>query len=362
MQMKAALSRGPQSSFSLETVELDRARPDEVLVRIVATGLCHTDLFAKSTLPAAMGPAVFGHEGAGVVEEVGALVKDISPGDHVVLSYRHCGACRQCRGGHPAYCERAQQLNSSGRRPDGSTTITQNGGEVRAAFFGQSSFAEYVVATADNVVVVDKSVDLTLAAPFGCGFQTGAGAVLNVLAPDDDSTVVVFGAGSVGFAALLAARASGVATLCAVDTVPARRALAEEFGAMALDPATQDVVAEIRALTGGGATHTLDTTGIPTVIGQAVSALRERGTAVVVGLGAPEVMVNIQDLMRKGKTLRGCIEGDSSVQTFIPRLLALHAEGKFPVDRLVTRYPFTDIDRAVADQTSGIVVKPVLVW
>ncbi|MCQ4117913.1 NAD(P)-dependent alcohol dehydrogenase [Rhodococcus tibetensis] len=362
MLMKAALSRGPEYPFSLETVELDRARPDEVVVRIVATGLCHTDLFAKSVLPAALGPAVFGHEGAGVVEEVGALVETISPGDHVVLTYRHCGACRQCRGANPAYCERAHQLNSSGSRPDGSTTITLDGERVRGAFFGQSSFSEYVVATADNVVVVDKSVDLITAAPFGCGFQTGAGAVLNVLAPEEDSSMVVFGAGSVGFAALLAARARRVATLCAVDPLPARRALAEEFGAVSIDPTTQDVAAEIRALTGGGATHTLDTTGIPTVIGLAVSALRERGTAVVVGLGAPEVTVDIQDLMRKGKTLRGCIEGDSSVQSFIPQLLALHSEGRFPVDRLITRYSFEDINRAVADQASGSVVKPVLVW
>ncbi|MFC0454187.1 NAD(P)-dependent alcohol dehydrogenase [Rhodococcus jostii] len=362
MQITAAVSRGPESPFTLETVRLDEPREDEVVVRIVATGLCHTDLFTKAALPGAVGPVVLGHEGAGVVVDVGSRVTGVAPGDHVILSYRHCGDCRQCRTAGPAYCENAHRLNSSGRRTDGSATVTQHGEPVRAAFFGQSSFAEHVLATADNVVVVDESVDLAAAAPLGCGFQTGAGAVLNVLRPDGDSSVVVFGAGSVGFAALLAARSVGVATLLAVDPVPARRALAEEFGATAIDPGTQDVVAEIRAATGGGATHTLDTTGNSVVIGQALASLRARGSAVVVGLGAPEVTVNVQDLMLNGKTLRGCVEGDSTVQQFIPQLLALHAEGKFPFDRLVTRYRFDDINRAVADQAAGTVIKPVLVW
>ena len=250
MQVTAALSRGPDSPFTLETVELDEPRADEVLVRIVATGLCHTDLFTKAALPHALGPAVLGHEGAGIVVHVGSRVNGVTPGDHVILSYRHCGDCDQCRSAGPAYCVDAHRLNSSGRRADGSATVTQNGEPVRAAFFGQSSFAEHVLATADNVVVVDKSVDLTAAAPLGCGFQTGAGAVLNVLRPVSESSVVVFGAGSVGFAALLAARSAGVATLLAVDPVPARRALAEEFGAVAIDPGSQDVVAAIRAATG----------------------------------------------------------------------------------------------------------------
>lgn len=362
MQITAAVSRGPDSPFTLETVELDEPRADEVLVRIVATGLCHTDLFTKAALPHAAGPAVLGHEGAGIVVNVGPRVSGIAPGDHVILSYRHCGDCDQCRSAGPAYCVDAHRLNSSGRRADGSATVTQNGEPVRAAFFGQSSFADHVLATADNIVVVDESVDLAAAAPLGCGFQTGAGAVLNVLRPGIDSSVAVFGAGSVGFAALLAARSVGVTTLFAVDPVPARRALAAEFGAVAIDPGTQDVVAAIRAATGGGATHTLDTTGIPAVVGQALSSLRARGSAVVVGLGAPEVTVNIQDLMLNGKTLRGCVEGDSSVQQFIPQLLALHAEARFPFDRLVTEYRFEDINRAVADQAAGAVIKPVLVW
>ena len=362
MQITAAVSRGPDSPFTLETVELDEPRADEVLVRIVATGLCHTDLFTKAALPHAAGPAVLGHEGAGIVVNVGPRVSGIAPGDHVILSYRHCGDCDQCRSAGPAYCVDAHRLNSSGRRADGSATVTQNGEPVRAAFFGQSSFADHVLATADNIVVVGESVDLAAAAPLGCGFQTGAGAVLNVLRPGIDSSVAVFGAGSVGFAALLAARSVGVTTLFAVDPVPARRTLAAEFGAVAIDPGTQDVVAAIRAATGGGATHTLDTTGIPAVVGQALSSLRARGSAVVVGLGAPEVTVNIQDLMLNGKTLRGCVEGDSSVQQFIPQLLALHAEARFPFDRLVTEYRFEDINRAVADQAAGAVIKPVLVW
>jgi len=362
MQMTAALSHGPHSPFTLDTVEIDQPRADEILVRIVATGLCHTDLFTKTVLPEKLGPCVFGHEGAGVVQAVGSSIDNIAAGDHVLLSYRSCGVCRQCLSGHRAYCESSHGLNSSGARTDGSTPVRRNGTPIRSAFFGQSSFAEYVIASADNTVVVDPAVDLTVAAPLGCGFQTGAGAVLNLLRPGPDSTFAVFGAGSVGLAALLAARAAGVSTLVAVDPVAQRRELAEEFGAVTVDPTTKDAVEAVRAATDGGSTHSLDTTGIGSVINQAVTSLRARGTLAVVGLGASTVEMNMADIMLSGKTIRGCIEGESEVSTFIPELVELFTGGRFPIDRLVTRYAFADINKAVEDQASGRVIKPVLMW
>lgn len=362
MRIDAVVARGARTPFTVEQVELDARRDDEILVRIVATGLCHTDLATKAALPERAFPAVLGHEGAGVVVEVGAAVAGVAVGDHVLLTFRHCGECGQCRGGGQAYCERLQLLNNRGARPDGTATITQDGAAIRGGFFGQSSMAGHAIAYRDNVVVVDKDADLPTLAALGCGFQTGAGAVLNVLKPAAGAHLVVFGAGSVGLAALLAARNAGAATLLVVDPVPARRALAERFGAIAIDPAAGDVVAEIVRHTDGGATHALDTTGLPAVINQGLECLRARGALVVVGLGPSELTLDVTALMYSGKTLRGCIEGDSEPAALIPLLARMHAAGDFPIDELITRYPHTEINAAVRDQAAGLSIKPVLLW
>ncbi len=355
MQITAALSRSPDTPFTLEPVDLDEPRPDEVLVRIHATGVCHTDLTFKARVP---GAAVFGHEGAGVVDAVGAQVTGIQPGDHVLLSYRSCGECAHCGGGHPAYCSRGALLNMSGGRADGTATLSQNGTRLFGSFFGQSSFAQYALATADNVVVVDPSVDLTLAAPLGCGFQTGAGAVLKVLAPEPNSRLVVFGAGGVGLAAVMAAKAIGVQAVVVVDPVASRREKAIELGAsQVVDPTNEDVATITR-----GVTHALDTTGLPEVVATALGVLESRGMLVVVGLGARHATIDIRDLMYSGKTIRGCAEGDASPPEFISQLLALHAQGRFPMEAIVRRYDAVDIEKAVADSRAGSAIKPVLVW
>ncbi|WP_052850237.1 NAD(P)-dependent alcohol dehydrogenase [Streptomyces avicenniae] len=361
MRITAAVARAPRAPFVLQALDLDDPRPDEILVRITAAGLCHTDLVMKAAAP--VGPAVLGHEGAGVVERVGGAVRGVRVGDRVVLSYRSCRACGLCRQGRTAYCERTAQLNNSGRRADGSATMWQDGVPVAGSFFGQSSFATHALASADNAVVVGRDTDLTRVAPLGCGFQTGAGAVLNVLRPGPASRLVVYGVGAVGLAALLAADAAGVRGTVAVDVHPERRALAARLGAGAVvDPAGADLVAAVRDATGGGPTHALDTTGVPSVVAAAAKALAPTGTLVVVGLGDAELTVDLRDIMVGGKTVRGCVEGDAVPERFIPRLLALRAGGRFPVEELVTAYPFEEINRAVADHRSGAVVKPVLVW
>jgi aryl-alcohol dehydrogenase len=264
----------------------------------------------------------------------------------------------QCRTGRRPYCSRGTLLNSSGGRADGSATLSQNGTRLFGAFFGQSSFAQYALAAADNVVVVDPSVDLTVAAPLGCGFQTGAGAVLKVLCPEPNSRLVVYGAGGVGLAAVMAAKAAGVESIVAVDPVASRRAKAVELGAVqTVDPTTEDVAAAVH-----GATHALDTTGVPDVAATALRALEARGMLVVVGLGGRHATIDITDLLLNGKTIRGCIEGDADPQQFLPELLALHAQGRFPMEAIVRRYYARDIDKAVADSRSGEAIKPVLVW
>ena len=365
MQTRAAVVEAQGQPFTLTDVELDEPREDEVLVRMVASGICHTDLTMGSFLPPEMFPHVFGHEGAGVVEEVGAGVRGLAPGDHVVMSFRSCRECAKCRAGLVGYCDQTLLLNYMGMRMDGSTTLSRDGAPVFGSFFGQSSLAAHALAYADNCVKVDPGLDLRLLAPYGCGFQTGAGTVLHVLEPGPEDSLVVYGVGAVGLAAVAAAAAEGVAAIVAVDPQASRRAAAERLGATGLDPAAlgeQTVVERVKELTGGGASHGIDTTAIPEVVKQALQSLAVRGTLVALGLGAEEYPVDAIDLLQGGKRLLASVEGDSDPQQMVPRLIAMRAAGTFAMDDLVTPYPAEEIDRAVADVTSGAVVKPVLVW
>ena len=365
MRTTVAIVDEQGADFTFAEVEIDGPRADEVLVRIVATGLCHTDVSLRDTLPAEMFPRVFGHEGAGVVEAVGPQVTGVEVGDHVVLSFRSCRDCERCRQGLVGYCENTVVLNYMGMRLDGSTTYTRDGGPVYGSFFGQSSFARHAIATADNLVVVDRSLDLTRLGPYGCGFQTGAGAVLNVLCPGPDDSLAVYGVGAVGLAAIAAAKSAGARTIVAVDLMPSRLEAAASYGALAVDPAglgETSVVDRVKELTGGGATHAVETTSVPAVIKQAVQGLGIRGQLVVLGLGAEEFTLDAVDIMMNGKVVRGSVEGDSDPLEMVPRLLRLAAEGRFEVDHLITPYPFEEINRAIADAATGKVVKPVLVW
>jgi aryl-alcohol dehydrogenase len=361
MKIRAAISAGATAPFEITEVDLDEPRSDEVLVELHAVGVCHTDLTMKAVWPQAISPIVLGHEGAGVVVSVGADVSAVRPGDHVVLSYRSCGACPECAGEHQPYCRDFRMLNASGTRPDGSSTMRRNGSRVYGSYFGQSSFASHALAYESNVVVVGDGIDLSLAAPLGCGVQTGAGTVLNVLAPPPEASLVVFGAGGVGLSAVMAARASDVSTIIAVDPVPHRRQLAAELGASAtIDPGADHVVDVIRGLTGAGATHAIDTTAKGAVINQAIEALAALGTLALVGISVPDFAMNVESVMSGGKTVRGVIEGDAAPRAFIPRLVELHRQGRLPLEKLIRRYDFADIDAAFADAASATTVKPVL--
>lgn len=367
MQTTVAIVNEPGQDFTFEEVEIDGPRADEVLVRIVASGLCHTDLSLRDSLPAEMFPRVFGHEGAGVVEEVGSEVNGIAVGDHVVMSLRSCRTCARCLAGQVGYCENTLMLNYMGFRMDGSTTYSRPAGPVYGSFFGQSSFAQHAIATADNIVVVDRELDLTRIAPYGCGFQTGAGAVLNVLQPRPDDSLVVYGVGAVGLAAVAAAQASGVKTIVAVDLLPSRLEAAARYGAIGVNPAElgeTSVVDRVKELTGGGASYGVETTAVPSVLKEAAQSLGVLGQLVVLGLdmNKAEFPVDAIDLLQNGKVIRGSVEGDSDPLEMVPRMLRMTAEGNFDVDALITTYPFTEINTAVADVLAGRVVKPVLVW
>lgn len=365
MRTTVALVEAPGADFELVEVDLDQPRAGEVLVRVVATGLCHTDITMRSFLPESMFPNVFGHEGTGVVEEVGEGVEGISVGDHVVLSFRSCRGCAACRDGIPAYCEQTLLLNYMGMRVDGTTTTSRDGSPVFSSFFGQSSLGRHALVGAECCVVVDPSLDLAHLAPFGCGYQTGVGTVLNVLRPGPEDSLVLYGAGAVGLAAVAAARTTGTGTVVAVDLQPARLAEAARLGAVPLDAsglAGEEVVQAVRDLTGGGASCAIDTTAVPAVVKQGLQSLRTRGTLVALGLGADEYPVDATDLLQGGKRLMSSLEGDSDPQEMVPRMIAMRAAGDLDLDPLVTTYPFERINDAVADVLAARVVKPVLVW
>ncbi|WP_005036516.1 NAD(P)-dependent alcohol dehydrogenase [Holophaga foetida] len=362
MKITAAVVHEKSGPFRLESVELDEPREDEILVRIVGCGVCHTDLVARDQhLPVPL-PAVFGHEGSGVVERVGSRVTKVQPGDHVVMSYLTCGTCPSCLKGMPSHCPSFLPLNVAGVRPDGTTTLSQNGAPVRGSFFGQSSFATYALARERNVVKVSKEVPLEILGPLGCGVQTGAGGVLNSLKPPVGSSIVVFGAGSVGMSAVLAAQAAGCAVIIAVDIQPERLRQAAQLGAThTLNPKDRNPVEEIRRITGIGADYSLECTALPQVLRQAVDCLRVGGTCGLIGVAAPGVEVALEmATLLDGRTIKGIVEGDSNPDIFIPQLIELYRQGKFPFDRLIRTYSLDQINQAVEDSEKGRVLKAIV--
>ncbi|MEV0670537.1 NAD(P)-dependent alcohol dehydrogenase [Mycobacterium sp. NPDC050441] len=357
LNARAAVVLDAGADPQLIDVQIREPRGDEVLVRIDAVGICHTDVSVAARFRKL--PMVFGHEGAGTVIQAGP---DAVPrvGDQVVLTFASCGTCPNCRVDAPAYCERSTDLNMRGTRGEASA-LHHDGVPIGGGFFGQSSFSTHAIAGSRNAVVLPEAIDPALAAPLGCSVQTGMGAVLNVLAPQPADALVVFGAGAVGLSAVMGARIAGCRTVIAVDPIAERRTLATELGATAtIDPTTTEVAAAVLELSGGVAAA-VDTTARPDVLAAAVGVLRERGTLALLGLGALTADLPVAAIMGKGLTVRGVVEGDSEPHTFIPHLVDLHRRGELPLDKFVSRYPFGDFGRAWAAAKAADVVKPVLI-
>jgi aryl-alcohol dehydrogenase len=351
-KLQAAVLRKNGRPLKIESLELEGPRDDEVLVRIVASGICRTDIDMCEDWDSADTPVVLGHEGAGVVEEVGEQVKGVATGDHVVLSYQSCGSCRQCRSGHPTDCERFWELNFGFQRLDGSNAMERS--EVRGHFFGQSSFATYVLATERNLVKVSKDLPLEMLAPLGCGIQTGAGTVMNSLNVPKGASVAIFGTGSVGLAAAMAARIVGADPIVGVDIKPKRLKLALELGVThAINNRDDDVASRIADITGAGVDYVVETTGSRKMHRLAIDVLNPCGTvALLTGESGK--------LLKDGRKTVGIIQGDAVPQTFIPKLIDLYRSGRFPFDRLIKLYDFSEINRAIADAKRGDTIKPVL--
>ena len=366
MTATAAVTEGKCAPFALAEVELGDLRDDEILVDVAASGICHTDLICRDQwLPVPL-PAVLGHEGAGVVAAVGGSVTKVAPGDRVGMTFDSCGRCRACLVAKPAYCHTFFEHNFAACRPvDGSSALSRHGVAVHAHFFGQSSFATHSVARERNIVKIDDDIDIPLeiAAPFGCGIQTGAGAVLNSLAAPAGSTIAIWGTGTVGLAAIMAAAVAGCERIIGVDLHESRLQLARELGATdVIDASKEDAVGRICALTRFGVDYSLECTGSAAVLRQAVDALAPLGTCGVIGAPAfgTEVSLDVTNILTAGRVVRGIVEGDSVPDLFLPQLLRLWAAGKFPVERMMTFYDFDQIEQAARDAEAGSTVKAVL--
>ncbi len=363
MKITAAVVHERGGPFAIETLDLCDPRPDELLVEVVASGMCATDLHGRDAYYPTKFPKVFGHEGAGIVRSIGEAVTRFKPGDHVVMAYPWCGECQNCRTQRQTYCLHAFDLKMNGTRADGSTLHSQNGKPVYSAFFQQSSFGNFTIANERFAVKVRNDVPLTSVCALACGGQTGAGAVLNVMQPKPGDSIAVFGVGTVGLAALMAAKIAGCDPIIAVDVHEHRLKLARELGAThTINHAGRtDVVAEIRSLTGIGLRYSVETSALPTVFREAVDALMPAGLCVLLGSARKGTEATFEmPFLQNGRTVRGVIQGDSVPQNFIPQLVDHIAAGRFPVERLITFYDLADINRAAAESSAGKSIKPVL--
>lgn len=361
----AAICRGPKQPFSIEDVVLDNLQPNELRIRIVASGICHTDLAVRDgQLPVPL-PSVLGHEGAGIVEEVGSEVTVAKPGDRVVMSFNSCGDCPSCKIQRPTYCYEFISYNWKGARPDGTSTLFKDSEPVNASFFGQSSFATHAIANERNVVkITQKASDIPLEqiAPIGCGLMTGAGAVLHSMKVRAGMPIAIFGAGTVGMAAIMAAKIVAANPIIAVDVSDKRLEIAKEIGATHVFNANEDAISKIFELCPKGIGYAFDTTGIKTVIQDAFSLLSPKGILGIVGACGPEEVLEFNELefMSGGKTVMGILGGDSNIGEFLNQLLVYNIEGKFPYEKLISYFEFEEINEAIQFSESGDVIKPVL--
>ncbi|KAK7734689.1 hypothetical protein SLS53_007793 [Cytospora paraplurivora] len=368
--------RSADGPVTLETIHYDQIGDRELFVRVVAFSVCGSDVKAAEGRFFMEPPMILGHEGAGVVEQVGALVTAFQPGDKVVLHYSSCGSCEPCASGDTAYCADMKELNWGGIRhghsskPSSSVepiATTTDGTPLKPFFFGQSSMGRHALVKETSAVKVDATEEeLKLFASLSCGVQTGAGAVVNVCKPSAGKSFAIFGAGAVGLAAALAAGLYAPAHVIVVnrsrdklDLIPSGIATHTICSA---GYAKGGVAAEIRKLTGGkGVDFVIDCAGHGSVIEEGVAALKYKGMVVGAGGGPAPAMLSISHMLAGGFTYRGTHQGDAVPHNFIPYMVNLWRTGRFPVDKLVTYYPIEGLHQALADLRSGKVLKPVLI-
>jgi aryl-alcohol dehydrogenase len=357
----AAVTSTYGTGFALTEIDVPTPGPFDVRVRIRAVGICHTDVAVAGGHRNVPTPIVLGHEGAGVVEAIGTAVTAVTPGDHVALSFASCGKCIACTTGHPSLCSSSLSLNFGGNPPLGTPSLRlPDGSALHGSFFGQSSFATYALVRENAVVKIPDDFPFELAAPLGCSVQTGAGAVWRNISINPGDTVVVNGVGAVGLSAVMAAAASGAKHIIAVDVTPSRLDVALGVGATdTIDGRSKNLCDAVRQIAPHGADAVIDTTAVPSVVEQSLEALRFGGTLALVASGRGDDSIRLSRLV--GKRVVGVLEGDSVPSQSIPQLIAMQQAGRFPLEKLITAYPFESISQAIDEMTSGAAIKPVLV-
>ena len=359
-RVRAAVAHEVGVPLVVEEIELADPGPRDVVVRMAASGVCHSDLSVKNGSIPFMFPTVLGHEGAGVVEEVGPEVKRVKAGDHVVLTWMPpCRRCFYCLAGQPMLCENGLAEVLSG--PYAAVNGTQL---VRG--LGTATFAEGAMLPEGGVVPIDPSVPLELAALVGCALSTGLGAVWRTAEVHPGSSVAVIGCGGVGLSVIQGARLAGAGTIVAVDPVASKLEMAKHFGATALLDAAGDVLEGVRQATGGrGADTVFEVVGRPSTIEQAVAATRRGGTTVLVGAGSPgdRVSFDAMDLFLSSRTIRGCVYGSTDPDRDFPVLVDLIRSGAIDASGLVTsRIALDQVNEAFEAMEAGTVARSVIVF
>ena len=365
MKIKAALVREP-GKLAIEELNLAEPGMGEVLVKLIASGVCHTDASTMNMQAPTEFPIVLGHEGVGIVEKVGEGVQTLQPGDHVILSFPSCGHCDNCHDGHPYACDQSVPLFFFGIYGDGTKRITDKDGAAVGSLFGQGAFADHCIVAERTAVKVDPEVDLKPLCSLGCGVQTGAGAVLLRMEPKPGDTIAVFGCGAVGISAIMAAKLAGCGTIIGVDVVPSRLELAKECGATHVIHGTDcpDVAAEIRRITNGrGVKFALEAAGVTALVNTMLESMATNGLAVMVSMANGAANLDVARLfVGPCITFAGLVEGGANPQTFIPKLVEYYKRGLLPVEKLCRYYAFEDIEQAFEDSHNGSAIKPVVVF
>jgi Zn-dependent alcohol dehydrogenase len=364
VKVRSAVLREVGGPLSVEELELEPPGPGEVLVRVRAAGLCHSDLSVIDGSRPRPVPMALGHEAAGEVVALGEGVERLAEGDHVVLAFVPvCGRCVPCESGRPALCEPGAAANTAGTLLSAAVRWRDAAGEPVLHHLGVSAFSEHIVVSERSCVVMDPAVPFELAALFGCAVLTGTGAVVNSAQVQAGQSVAVFGLGGVGLSALLGAVVAGATTIVAVDRVQDKLDLALELGATHAVAAGDGVVEEVRALTDGGPDHAIETVGSAAVLAQAYAATRRGGTTVTVGLPHPQQQLSIPavSLVAEERTLKGSYLGSCVPDRDIPRFVELHQAGRLPVERLLThRLTLDELDAGFARLAAGEAVRQVV--